>query len=183
VRSERRPSAARLRGAEQDKDKASADRTPFLDGETDMPEVLGIGLDLVEVARIERAVARWGDCFLSRVFTPREMADCRMDRPTRPGDPAPVGRGGFRSEALAARFAAKEAVFKALGRGRPELRWHDAEVVADAWGKPQVVLSGRALSLAAELGVVRVLVSLTHLRGLAGAQVVVSGRSAVRPAE
>jgi len=55
--------------------------------------------------------------------------------------------------------------------------------VSDAWGKPQVVLSGRALSLAAELGVVRVLVSLTHLRGLAGAQVVASGRSAVRPAE
>jgi holo-[acyl-carrier protein] synthase len=116
-------------------------------------------------------VARWGDCFLSRVFTPREIADCL------------VGRGGFRSEALAARFAAKEAVFKALGRGRPELGWHDAEVVSDAWGKPQVVLSGRALSLAAELGVVRVLVSLTHLRGLAGAQVVASGRSAVRPAE
>ena len=136
-----------------------------------MPEVLGIGLDLVEVVRIERAVARWGDCFLSRVFTPREIADCS------------VGRGGFRSEALAVRFAAKEAVFKALGRGRPELGWHDAEVVSDAWGKPQVVLSGRALSLAAELGVVRVLVSLTHLRGLAGAQVVASGRSAVRPAE
>ena len=167
----------------RDKDKASVARTLLLDGGKDMPEVLGIGLDLVEVARIERAVARWGDCFLSRVFTPREMADCRMDRSTRPGDPAPVGRGGFRSEALAARFAAKEAVFKALGRGRPELGWHDAEVVSDAWGKPQVVLSGRALSLAAELGVVRVLVSLTHLRGLAGAQVVASGRSAVCPAE
>jgi holo-[acyl-carrier protein] synthase len=136
-----------------------------------MPEVLGIGLDLVEVARIERAVARWGDCFLSRVFTPREIADCS------------VGRVGFRSEALAARFAAKEAVFKALGRGRPELGWHDAEVVSDAWGKPQVVLSGRALSLAAELGVVHVLVSLSHLPGLAGAQVVASGRSAVRQAE
>jgi holo-[acyl-carrier protein] synthase len=155
----------------RDKDKASVARTLLLDGGKDMPEVLGIGLDLVEVARIERAVARWGDCFLSRVFTPREIADCL------------VGRGGFRSEALAARFAAKEAVFKALGRGRPELGWHDAEVVSDAWGKPQVVLSGRALSLAAELGVVRVLVSLTHLRGLAGAQVVASGRSAVRPAE
>jgi len=167
----------------RDKDKAPVARTLLLDGGRDMSEVLGIGLDLVEVARIERAVARWGDCFLSRVFTPREIADCRMDRPTRPGDAAPVGRGGFRSEALAARFAAKEAVFKALGRGRPELGWHDAEVVSDARGRPEVVLSGRALSLAAELGVVHVLVSLSHLRGLAGAQVVASGRSAVRQAE
>jgi len=163
VRSERRASAARLRGAEQDKDKASADRTPFLDGETDMPEVLGIGLDLVEVARIERAVARWGDSFLSRVFTPREIADCS------------VGRGGFRSEALAARFAAKEAVFKALGRGRPELGWLDVEVLKDAAGKPGVVLSGRALALAGELGVARVLVSLSHLPGLAAAQAVCLG--------
>jgi len=140
-----------------------------------MPEVLGIGLDLVEVDRIERAVARWGDSFLSRVFTPREIADCRMDRLTRPGDPAPVGRDGFRSEALATRFAAKEAVFKALGRGRPDLGWLDVEVLKDAAGKPGVVLSGRALALAGELGVTRVLVSLSHLPGLAAAQAVCLG--------
>ena len=126
------------------------------------------GVDLIEIERLERALER-RPRLAERLFSEGELiyANAR-GRPARH---------------LAARFAAKEAVFKALGRGRPELGWHDAEVVSDARGRPEVVLSGRALSLAAELGVVHVLVSLSHLRGLAGAQVVASGRSAVREAE
>jgi holo-[acyl-carrier protein] synthase len=126
---------------------------------------IGVGLDLVEVARIERAALRWGRAFLDRVFTPGEMAD--------------VGRGR-RAERLAARFAAKEAVFKALGRGRPGggqpgLGWREVEVIKAETGRPGIILSGRALARARELGVTRVLLSLTHTAELAAAQVICLG--------
>ncbi len=124
--------------------------------------VVGIGLDLVEVARLEQAEARWGKAFLDRVFTPREIADC--------------GEGVYRAQRLAARFCAKEAVFKALGQGRPRLDWIEVEVVRAAGGQPGIVLSGRALARAKELGVDRVLVSLTHISILAMAEAVALGR-------
>lgn len=126
-----------------------------------MSAVIGIGLDLVEVARVERAEARWGKAFLKRVFTPREIADC--------------GDGAVRAQRLAARFCAKEAVFKALGRGRPALGWREVEVVKGESGQPRVALSGRALARARELGVSEVLVSLTHVTVLAMAEVVAVG--------
>ncbi len=117
---------------------------------------LGLGLDLVEVARIERAARRWGDGFLARVFTSGEVED--------------AGAGPNRFERLAARFCAKEAVFKALGRGRPAVGWLDVEIVKTPEGRPEVVLRGRALQAARDLGVAAVVVSLTHTRRLAAAQ-------------
>jgi len=120
--------------------------------------VVGVGVDLVEVARLQRAEARWGRVFLERVFTPRELAD--------------AGGGAARSQRLAVRFAAKEAVFKALGTGRPALGWRDVEIVRETSGRPRVVLSGRASALARQCGVTEVLVSLSHVGTLALAEAV-----------
>ncbi len=113
-----------------------------------------LGVDIIEISRIEQAVARWGDAFLDRVFTPAEKAKYR-DRP----------------ESLAARFAAKEAAVKALGS--TELIYRDIEIVGDSKSRPSLVLHGRAKSIAEGLGVDELSVSLSHGRDYAVA--VVSG--------
>ena len=112
--------------------------------------MLTTGVDLIEIARVERILTRYGDRFLERVFTPAEIAYCRA----RPAE-------------LAARFAAKEAVSKALGVGvrmmaRDGIKWREAEIVGDARGKPLVRLHGRAAERAAELGLSEWAVSLSH---------------------
>jgi len=112
------------------------------------PLPLTVGVDLVEIARIERAIERWGERFLRRVYTPYEIAHCRGRIPE-----------------LAVRFAAKEAVSKALGVGiwwRGGISWLDAEVRADPLGKPEVFLYGRARTRAESLGVGVWAVSLSH---------------------
>ncbi|MCJ7739244.1 MAG: holo-ACP synthase [Anaerolineae bacterium] len=124
--------------------------------------MLAVGVDLVEIARVERAVERGGETFLRRVFTPVEVAYCR-------GRPAE----------LAARFAAKEAVSKALGVGMRMLapdgiNWRDVEVTGDIRGKPVIHLSGRAAKRATELGIDEWAVSLSHSRENAIAMVVAS---------
>jgi holo-[acyl-carrier protein] synthase len=114
--------------------------------------MLAVGVDLIEIARVKRALARHGDRFLERVFTPAEVFYCR----------------GRPSE-LAARFAAKEAVSKALGVGmrmmaRDGIDWKDAEIVGDVRGQPLVRLYGRAAERAAELSLTEWAVSLSHTR-------------------
>ena len=124
--------------------------------------ILGHGVDLVEVARIARSVERFGDRFLERVFTQAERAY--------------AGDGPRRHEHLAARFAAKEAVFKALGTGWGQgIGWADIEVARNASGKPTIVLHGRATDLAFRSGVKWWHLSLTHTRGLAMASVIAEG--------
>lgn len=123
------------------------------------------GVDLVEISRIERALDRFGDRFLQRVFSDAEIARSRR----RPAE-------------LAARFAAKEAVAKALGVGMAILSplgiaWHDVETLNEPSGKPYLVLYGRARALAQEQGLARWSVSLTHDGGLAVAFVVAWGSS------
>ncbi|HLJ65917.1 MAG TPA: holo-ACP synthase [Chloroflexota bacterium] len=105
------------------------------------------GVDVIEIERIEQAVDRFGDRFLQRVYTDQEVAYCR-------------GRG----QRLAGRFAAKEAVSKALGVGIRVLRWRDIEVLPDALGKPTVYLHGRAAARARQLGIAGFEVSITHSR-------------------
>jgi holo-[acyl-carrier-protein] synthase len=119
-----------------------------------------IGLDLVEVARFERALARH-PALEPRLFTPAEIAYCRER-----------GRPMLH---LAARFAAKEAVGKLLGSG--VLSWREIEVAGGA--RPRVTLSGRTLALAAQRGMARVQVSLSHLDSLAGACAVAIARPSV----
>ncbi len=125
--------------------------------------VLGIGIDLCEVARMRRAVARFGDRFLERCFSDRERADCVARR-----DPAP---------GLAARWAAKEAAAKALGTGLGgPLGWREVEVVRTNSGQPELHLTGGgAAYVAGRWGEVRLHLSLTHERGMAAAVVVVEG--------
>jgi holo-[acyl-carrier protein] synthase len=122
--------------------------------------MLTTGVDLIEIARIQRAVENHGERFLARVFTPNEVLYCRGRVPE-----------------LAARFAAKEAVSKALGVGMRVLacdgiHWKDVEVVGDHRGKPIVRLLGRAAERAEELGLTEWAVSLTHTKEHAMAFVV-----------
>jgi holo-[acyl-carrier protein] synthase len=115
--------------------------------------IRGSGVDIVEVARVERAVARWGDAFLGRVFTAGERAHAGS---------APVA-----AQRLAGRFAAKEAVMKALGLGWGSMAFREIEIATDARGKPMVQLSGRAAEVAERLGVGAWSVSISHTRRLA----------------
>lgn len=108
-----------------------------------------LGVDIIEIDRIRRALGRWPR-MSARLFTPRERLYC-----DRASDSAPH---------YAARFAAKEAVAKALGR---PLRWHDVEVVADAAGRPHIGLSGEAARLARVPEGGALLVSLSHSRDYA----------------
>lgn len=107
--------------------------------------MLRTGVDLVEVARVEAAVARHGERFLQRVYTDQERVDA-----------------GGRPQSLAARFAAKEAVAKALGSGIGVVGWRDIEITRDASHRPELVLHGAAQKLAAELGLREWSVSLSH---------------------
>lgn len=124
--------------------------------------VLGIGMDVVDVNRI-RGVVESHDGFVTRVFTAGERGHCSQRT-----DPYPH---------LAARFAAKEAVFKAFGTGwSGGLRWTDVSVENGPGGRPSIRLEGRAKRIASEMGVTRVHVSITHTDTYAGAQIVLEGR-------
>jgi holo-[acyl-carrier protein] synthase len=122
--------------------------------------IYGIGVDLVRVDRIQRVVERYGDRFLDRVFTGREIAYCR-------GKP-------WTAAALAMRFAAKEAFSKALGVGlrRGGIRWREVEVIPDPMGKPELLVSGRAAELCATAGIGNLHLSLTDEDGRALAVVI-----------
>jgi holo-[acyl-carrier protein] synthase len=121
--------------------------------------IVGTGVDITETARIEQALQRHGERFSKRLYTPREIAYCEQFK--------------NRAERFAARFAAKEAAFKALGTGwREGVRWLDAEVTHQPSGKPELVLTGRAAEIARALGVTRTAVSLSHSNHYAIAQVI-----------
>jgi holo-[acyl-carrier protein] synthase len=120
--------------------------------------IRGIGVDVIEVERIRRAAARWGEGFLGRVFTPGERGHAGSSRAA--------------AERLAGRFAAKEAVMKALGLGWRRMAWREIEIAGDPSGRPVVRLSGRAARAAAELGVQAWFVSISHTRELAVAHAV-----------
>ncbi|MFO7695798.1 MAG: holo-ACP synthase [Anaerolineae bacterium] len=117
--------------------------------------MLSVGVDIIEISRIARALNRFGDRFLQRVYTPAELAYCRGRVPE-----------------LAARFAAKEAISKALGTGLVGISWSEMEILADRRGKPMVTLHDRAEKRAQELGLDTWAVSLTHSDDHAVAMVV-----------
>jgi holo-[acyl-carrier protein] synthase len=130
--------------------------------------MFAIGVDIVEVTRIARAVDRWGDRFLSRIFTPAEIAYC-----------------GGRMPSLAGRWAAKEAVSKALGTGwapqRPHaagwVDWKEIEIMRQPSGEPGLSLHGKALARAQHLGLSTWKVSLSHTEAYAVAMVLAAGES------
>jgi holo-[acyl-carrier protein] synthase len=121
--------------------------------------IVGLGLDIAEVDRIEAAITRYGAPFIERLFTPAEAAYCENYK--------------NRFERYAARFAAKEAAMKALGTGwRHGVRWRDIEVTREASGRPALRLEGVAREFADRLGVRNITVSITHSGNLALAQVI-----------
>jgi holo-[acyl-carrier protein] synthase len=124
--------------------------------------IIGLGVDLAEVDRIQSAIERYGEIFLRRIFTPAERAYCDKFK--------------NKYERYAGRFAAKEAAMKALGTGwRRGVRWVDFEVVRGAGGKPTIALDGAAKAIAAQLGVKQVSLSITHTASQALAQVIFEG--------
>ena len=121
--------------------------------------ILGTGVDLAEVDRIERSLNTYGQRFQDRVFTTAEIAYCERFR--------------NRAERYAARFAAKEAGMKALGTGwRRGIRWQDIEVVRLPGGRPTIRFSGQAGRFAEQMGVKHVALSITHTATQALAQVI-----------
>lgn len=121
--------------------------------------IIAIGVDLAEVSRVEALLASAGERFVERVFTSIERQYCD-------------GKAN-RAERYAARFAAKEAVMKALGTGWSRgVRWRDIEVDHEAGGRPLVRLQGAAAEHARRLGIQRWSISLTHTHAHALAQVV-----------
>jgi len=121
--------------------------------------ILGSGIDLTEIGRIQKAVDRYGDRFLDRVYTGAEQAYCLPRRKA--------------AESLAARFAAKEAGAKALGTGISRgVNWLEIEVIREPGGRPTLRFYGRAAEIAARMGVARAALSLSHTGDLAMASVV-----------
>jgi holo-[acyl-carrier protein] synthase len=124
--------------------------------------IVGSGIDLVEIGRIQHSVDRYGARFLDRVYTRAEQNYCLSKRSS--------------GESFAARFAAKEAAAKALGTGISRgVHWLEIEVVRERGGRPGVKFHGRAAEIAAGLGVARAALSLTHTAALAMASVVLEG--------
>jgi holo-[acyl-carrier protein] synthase len=125
--------------------------------------IKGIGVDLVEVERFRRGHREGGLEFTEEVFTPAEARYCRSQ--------------ARYWEHFAARFAAKEAAFKALGAGLAQgLRWRMVEVVRDATGVPSLLFSGRATELVRAMKITKIHLTLTHDRHTAAAVVVLEGR-------
>lgn len=118
--------------------------------------IIGIGMDVAKVERMEQVMLRYGDRFRNRVFTPGEQAYC--------------SRKHYPYESYAARFAVKEAVFKALGHGWSQCGGYTSiEVVSGETGKPEVLFHGKARILAEHLGVRRAFISITHDAGISAA--------------
>lgn len=114
-----------------------------------------VGIDIVEIERIQRIIDRWGTRFLGRIYTDAELDYCHN-----------------RLSSLAVRFAGKEAVMKALSADKDGIAWRDIEILPNERNTPQVILYGRARIRAEELGVSDLAISLSHSRAHAVASVV-----------
>jgi holo-[acyl-carrier protein] synthase len=126
--------------------------------------IVGSGIDLVEIGRIQQSIDRYGSRFLNRIYSAAEQAYCLRKRNS--------------AESFAARFAAKEAGAKALGTGISHgVGWLEIEVIRLTSGKPTLQYHGRAAQFAARLGVVNIALSITHATSLAMASVVLEDRT------
>lgn len=126
--------------------------------------IVGIGIDLCDTTRVRDLHERYGERFLARLFTPKEMERCRNGRRLH--------------ECYGGRFAAKEATLKALGTGLSNgIKWRDVELVAGESQPPRIVLHGRAAEIAAARGVGRIHATITHDGGLAVAVVIFESES------
>jgi len=126
--------------------------------------IIGLGIDIIEVSRMQRTIERYGEHFLDHVFSVEEQ------------EAAPKGAG--KPSYYAGRWAAKEAVSKALGTGiGRDCGWTDVRVMRDGLGKPQVELVGSAAETSKRLGAGSIHISISHERHLACASAVIEGLS------
>ena len=127
-------------------------------------EIVGLGADIVECVRIGKMIDAHGELFLQRVYTDREIRYCQSRRQA--------------TEHFAGRWAAKEAVLKALGTGwRRGISWRDVEIRNDPSGQPRVAVRGEAKEIAKKLGLSDVLITISHCRTMATAYAIaVRGR-------
>ncbi len=116
---------------------------------------ISVGVDIVEISRIRKAISTWPNSFMERVYTQNEIQTCNNV-----------------ASRLAARFAAKEAVMKALGTGATGISWHDIEVISEKNGAPSVQLHGKAYDKAQENGIKEFAISVSHSKKYAIAFVI-----------
>lgn len=125
--------------------------------------IFGTGVDIVEVFRMKGAIKKWGSDFLTKIFTKREIKYSNSRR--------------FSHQHFAARFAAKEAVVKAFGgQRRFPVKWHDVEILNDREGKPMIEFHGDALRLKRKKEIVEAIVSMSHSKNYAIANVILLKR-------
>ncbi len=125
--------------------------------------IIGIGVDHIEISRIKKSILRQKKRFLNKVFTEKEIEYCESRK--------------NKYQHYAARFTAKEAVYKALNRtGTEGIGWKEIEVVNKTSGKPEISLHNRTLRLAKKLKVSKILLSISHNKDSAISQVIIEGR-------
>jgi holo-[acyl-carrier protein] synthase len=128
-----------------------------------MPEILGIGTDITECLRIARMIERHGELFVNRVYTPDEIKYCQSRKQA--------------TQHFTGRWAAKEAILKALGTGwRRGITWCDVEVRNEPGGRPVVAVRGGAKEVVEQLGIAEILVSISHCRSYATATAIAVGK-------
>lgn len=124
-----------------------------------MSTIIGIGTDIIECLRIAQMIERHGELFINRVYTPHEIQYCQTRKAA--------------TQHYAGRWAAKEAVLKALGTGwRKGISWRDIEIRNEPGGRPLVVLRGGARDVSEQLGITQMLISISHCRSHATAYAV-----------
>ncbi len=127
-----------------------------------MASIIGIGTDIVECLRIAQMIERHGELFISRVYTPHEIQYCQSRK--------------LATQHYAGRWAAKEAVLKAIGTGwRRGISWRDVEIFNEAGGQPTVQLHGGAREISERLGIIEMQISISHCRSHATAFALAQG--------
>ena len=129
-----------------------------------MPDIIGIGTDITECLRIARMIERHGELFIGRVYTPEEIRYCRNRAQA--------------TQHFTGRWSAKEAILKALGTGWARgISWLDVEIRNEPSGKPVVAMRGGAKDVVEELGIAKILVTISHCRTHATASAIAVGKS------
>jgi holo-[acyl-carrier protein] synthase len=124
--------------------------------------IIGCGIDLVKIERIEKIIKKWGDNFVLRIFTSLEKEYCEKKK-------------GNKYQSYAGKFAAKEALLKALGLGLREAKWKEIEIKNDELGQPIIDTSGKLENIASAKGVSKYFISISHTKEYAIAQVILEG--------
>ncbi len=124
--------------------------------------IVGCGIDLVKIERIEKIIKKWGDNFTSRVFTLLEREYCEKKK-------------GNKYQSYAGRFAAKEALLKSLGLGLKGINWKEIEIENNELGQSIIETSGKLKKIASEKGVSKYFITISHTKDYAIAQVILEG--------